>query len=104
MITQELYHFSDVKPSLSVTKVNFFRYETVNINTKVKPGWFFDKSSLGLVPVLEKDGDLMVESLITSDYLNEAYPNPSLYPSNPWKKAQDRGLVELWSNKVSSVL
>ncbi|XP_053649938.1 pyrimidodiazepine synthase isoform X2 [Cherax quadricarinatus] len=77
------------------------KHEIVNINLKSKPDWFFEKNPLGKVPALEKDGALMFESMVICDYLNEAYPEPPLYPADPWQKAHDRVFIELWS-KVSS--
>ncbi|XP_066984931.1 pyrimidodiazepine synthase-like isoform X1 [Macrobrachium rosenbergii] len=76
------------------------KHEVVNVNLRSKPGWLFEKNPLGKVPVLEKDGETIYESLITCDYLDEVYPNPPLYPSDPWKKAQDKVLIDRWA-KVS---
>ncbi|XP_047486611.1 pyrimidodiazepine synthase-like [Penaeus chinensis] len=83
-----------VRLVLDAKGVNF---ELVNINTHSKPDWFLGKSPLGKVPVLERDGEIICESAILSDYLDEVYPEPALYPKDPWKKAHDRSLAELWS-------
>lgn len=79
------------------------KHDIVNINLATKPEWFFQKNPLGKVPALELHGDVLFESLVTCDYLDELYPSPVLYPSDPWKKAQDRILIELF-NKVSSAM
>ncbi|XP_064113035.1 pyrimidodiazepine synthase-like isoform X2 [Macrobrachium nipponense] len=76
------------------------KHEVVNVNLRSKPDWLFEKNPLGKVPVLEKNGETIYESLITCDYLDEVYPNPPLYPSDPWKKAQDKVLIDRWA-KVS---
>ncbi|ROT85387.1 putative pyrimidodiazepine synthase-like [Penaeus vannamei] len=47
------------------------------------------------VPALEIDGETIFESDILCDYLDELYPEPALYPKDPWKKANDRVYVEL---------
>ncbi|XP_042240875.1 pyrimidodiazepine synthase-like [Homarus americanus] len=73
------------------------KHEVVYVNLKTKPDWLFEKNPRGKVPILEYNGRLLSESLVTCDYLDEAYPNPPLYPADPWKKAQDRVFVELWS-------
>lgn len=72
------------------------RYEIVNINTKVKPEWFFSKNPLGLVPVLEKDDKIVYESAICNEYLDEAYSDhgPRLFPSDPYAKARMQMLME----------
>lgn len=76
-----------------------FRHEIVNINLKQKPEWLFEKSPLGKVPSIEQNGQAIIESLVVCDYLDEAYPEPSLYPSDPWQKGRDRMFMELF-NKV----
>jgi len=77
------------------------KHDIVNIDLTRKPEWLFVKNPLGKVPALERNGEVLFESLITCDYLDQLYPTPSLYPSIPWKKAKDRILIELFS-KVSS--
>ena len=62
-----------------------------------KPDWFLERFPLSKVPALEIDGEFVYESLVTADYLEEAFPNPPLYPKNPWKKAVDKSLIETWS-------
>merc|ERR1711973_924762 len=47
--------------------------EVVNINLRSKPDWYFERNPLGKVPCLEFDGKVIYESLITADYLDEAY-------------------------------
>lgn len=76
------------------------RHDVVWVNLKNKPSWLFEKNPIGKVPILELNGKLMFESLPVCDYLDEVYPNPPLYPSDPWKKGVDKMLVEL-SSKVS---
>ncbi|KAG0710578.1 Pyrimidodiazepine synthase [Chionoecetes opilio] len=61
------------------------------------------KVLLGKVPSIELDGQVMIESRVICDYLDEAYPSPPLYPSDPWKKGHDRMLMELF-NKVSPAI
>jgi len=57
---------------------------------------------MGKVPTLElEDGNLIYESLVTCDYLDEVYPNRPLNSSDPLKKAQDRMLIELFGVKVN---
>ena len=69
-----------------------------------KPDWYFERNPLGKVPCLEMDGKLIFESLITCDYLDEVYPSPHLLNStDPYRKAQDRILIELF-NAVGSSL
>ncbi|CAD6232858.1 GSCOCT00007017001.2-RA-CDS [Cotesia congregata] len=70
-------------------------YDMVFVNLNDKPEWLTEKSPLGKVPFIEfEDGEILYESLIVVDYLNEAYPETNLYPSDPRAKAKDKILIE----------
>ncbi len=74
------------------------RHDIVNINLKNKPDWFLEKNPLGLVPTLETpSGQVIYESPITCDYLDEVYPEKKLLPSDPFEKAQQKMLLEHFS-------
>lgn len=63
-----------------------------------------NKSEGGKVPAIEfEDGKTLSESLIIADYLNEAYPEPPLYPADPLAKAFDRRLIDTFNNEVIRV-
>lgn len=75
-----------------------FSHEVININLKNKPDWFFEKNPAGLVPVLETSkGQLICESPITCEYLDEAFPGKKLMPSDPYERACQRMLLEDFS-------
>ncbi|XP_076829882.1 glutathione S-transferase omega-1-like [Brachyhypopomus gauderio] len=77
------------------------KYETMNIHLKDKPEWYLAKNPLGLVPTLETHlGQMICESLITSEYLDEAYPEKKLFPSDPFEKAQQKMLMEEFSKVI----
>ncbi|XP_068114491.1 glutathione S-transferase omega-1-like [Hyperolius riggenbachi] len=74
------------------------KHEVVNINLQDKPEWFFEKSPLGLVPSIEtSDGKIVFDSPIVCEYLDEAFPGVKLTPSDPYKKAQQKMLLEQFS-------
>ena len=79
------------------------RNEVINVNLVSKPEWYFERNPLGKVPCLEFDGNLVFESLITADYLDEVYPEPSLNSPDPLQKAKDRIFVELF-NKINGAM
>lgn len=54
----------------------------------------------GLVPALNHDGDILVESNIIVDYLNESFPQPSLMPEAPLERAA----VRWWMKKLDDGL
>jgi len=67
----------------------------VYVNLRDNPEWIFEKNPGGKVPTLEfNDGQVLYESVIVADYLDEAYRGPKLSSSDPYQKAVDRILVE----------
>lgn len=82
-------------------------HHTIYIDLIDKPEWYKEYSPLGKVPALqltkEKDQPALVESLIIASYLDEAYPQPQLFPSDPLQKALDKILIERFANVVSAV-
>ena len=52
-----------------------------------KPEWYFDINPRGKVPSLEKNGDIIYESDLTSNYVDEAYPGRKLTTADPLKRA-----------------
>ncbi|KAJ0004715.1 hypothetical protein NQD34_010929 [Periophthalmus magnuspinnatus] len=74
------------------------KHEIINIHLKEKPDWFLEKNPLGLVPTLETEaGEVVSESSITCDYLDEVYPQKKLLPSTPFGKAQQKMMLEHFS-------
>ncbi|KAL7990629.1 hypothetical protein Chor_014059 [Crotalus horridus] len=91
-------HCPFAQRTLLVLKAKGINHEIVNINLRNKPEWFFEKNPLGLVPVLETSkGQLISESPITCEYLDEAYPENKLYPADPYEKAYQKMLLEYFS-------
>lgn len=61
------------------------------------PAWFKEDSPLGKVPLLKVDGEVLFESAIITEYLDEVYP-PMLHPRDPLLRAKHRGWIEFGSN------
>ncbi|CAK1545011.1 unnamed protein product [Leptosia nina] len=71
-------------------------YEMVNIDLVNKPEWLNSKSPLGKVPSLEiAEGVCITESLIVSEYVDEAFPQRPLLPKDPVKRAKDKIIIEM---------
>jgi glutathione S-transferase len=49
------------------------------------------------VPLLKVEGEVLFESAIINEYLDEVYP-PMLHPENPLERAKHRGWIEFGSN------
>ncbi|KAJ8402752.1 hypothetical protein AAFF_G00364240 [Aldrovandia affinis] len=74
------------------------KHDTININLKDKPDWFLEKNPMGLVPVLETPaGEVIYESPITCDYLDDVYTDKKLIPADPFERAQQKMLLENFS-------
>ena len=69
-------------------------YETVVVDLDDRPAWIYEKNPLGKVPVLEEDAFVLPESAVIMEYLEERYPEPSLWPADPAERAFGRLLVE----------
>jgi len=93
--------------ALLVAAAKKIPYDVVNINLRTKPEFIFEKNPGGKVPTLELAGgkETLYESLIVSDYMDEAYPVSTghgggdgskinrLNSSDPVKRAKDRILI-----------
>ena len=78
-------------------------YETVNIDLSKKPQWYLNLNPAGLVPCLHLgEGKLIPESLITAEYLDQAYPENKLTPSDPYTNAQHKLIVEGFSKVITA--
>ena len=69
-------------------------YETVIVDLDDRPAWIYEKNPLGKVPVLEQDAFVLPESAVIMEYLEERYPEPPLWPSDPAERARGRLLVD----------
>lgn len=76
-------------------------YETVSIDLSDRPAWLYQKNPRGKVPVLEEDGGFVLpESLVIMEYLEERFPDPSLWPVDP----AERALARLWLDRFDDRL
>src|SRR6266850_1392362 len=56
---------------------------------------FLARTPMGKVPFLELDGTTLAESQVICEYLEETYPQKSLYPADPLARAKVRELIVL---------
>jgi len=76
-------------------------FDVININLTKKPEWFLEQT-LGTVPVVLHKDNIILESDITSDYIDELYPESKQTSSDPIQKAMDRVLVTKYAKMVGS--
>lgn len=73
-------------------------HEYVAIDLRNKPDWYHEVLPTGKVPLLEHNGYRIWESAIVCEYLEDAFPDKPLLPSEPGPKAGAR----IWIDWVSS--
>ena len=82
-------------------------FERINIDLAAKPDWFLKISPLGKVPLLliEQDGreDVLFESSVICEYLEETQPGKALHPADPLPRARHRGWMEFGSSILSDL-
>ncbi|MDH5183771.1 MAG: glutathione S-transferase family protein [Gammaproteobacteria bacterium] len=74
-------------------------FDITYIDLAEPPEWFLQISPLGKVPVLRVGDEVLFESAVINDYLDEVN-SPSLHPADPLAKAQNRAWIEFTSNLI----
>jgi glutathione S-transferase len=63
-------------------------------NKEQKKPEFLKLNPYGKIPVLIEDGNVLFESCIINEYLDEKYPDPPLMPKDPYLRGRGRVLVD----------
>jgi len=70
-------------------------YELVATNPFDKSGDFLKRSPLGRIPALEDEqGRSLADSTVIAEYLEERFPEPPLFPRDPYDRARVRWFDE----------
>lgn len=69
-------------------------FERTNVDLADKPAWFLALSPLGKVPLLRVEGEVLFESAVICEYLDETL-SPHLHPEEPLARAKERAYMEL---------
>jgi len=77
-------------------------HERQYIDLANKPDWFLKISPLGKVPALLVEDEILFESAVICEYLDEITPG-SLHPSDPLIKAKHRAWIEFGSSILNSI-
>ena len=67
-------------------------FEETHIDPRDKPDWFLQMNPKGKLPVLMHEGNLVRESAVVLEYLEDVLPEPALMPPTPYGRSQ----VRLW--------
>ena len=69
-------------------------YKHTEVDLKNKPGWFEEVSPYSKVPVLKCGDQVLYESVIINEFLDETFPEPALMPADPYFRAQARVWID----------
>jgi glutathione S-transferase len=72
------------------------------IDLSNKPDWFRRISPLGKVPLLKVNEEVLFESAVICEYLNEITPG-SLHPADPLQRAKHRSWIEFGSSILNNI-
>ncbi len=72
-------------------------YDIEYIELGDPPDWFKEASPLGKVPILFVGDQVLFESAVINEYLDEATPGRSLHPEDPLRRAKHRAWIEFTS-------
>lgn len=90
-----------VQKAIIVLKQKQIDYDIEYIDLAAPPGWFLKISPFGKVPVLIMDKDVIFESTVINEFLEEAFPN-KLHPADLIQRAKNRSWIEFSSSCLSA--
>lgn len=77
-------------------------FRRVDVDLSDKPDWFRAISPLGKVPLLRIGDDVLFESAVIVEYLEETTHNP-LHPRDPLQRAKHRAWMEFGSSMLADI-
>jgi glutathione S-transferase len=77
-------------------------FDRVYVDLAAKPAWFVTQSPLGKTPLLKIGDDVLFESAVICEYLEDTLPHP-LHPEDPLERARHRGWMEFGSAILNDI-
>src|SRR5262245_16219971 len=77
-------------------------FERIDIDLSQKPDWFLKISPLGKVPVLKVGDDVIFESAVITEFLEDTV-TPALHPQDPVRRADHRAWIEFAGVVLSDI-
>ncbi|HVV67452.1 MAG TPA: glutathione S-transferase family protein [Gammaproteobacteria bacterium] len=74
-------------------------FTTTYVNLLEKPEWFLQISPLGKIPLLRINDQVLFESAIINEYLDETHA-PQMHPEDPLLRARHRAWIEFSSELI----
>ncbi len=78
-------------------------YKHTEVDLKNKPVWFEEVSPYSKVPVLKCGDQVIYESVIINEFVDENFDGPSLMPSDPFQRAQARIWIDYSNTRFIDV-
>lgn len=91
-----------VQRSVITLKHKGVPFDTTFIQLNDLPSWFEEVSPLGKVPVLKVDGEVLFESAVINEFLDESFGERML-SDNALERAQQRAWIELGSAGIMAM-
>lgn len=82
-------------------------HEIVNVHVRNKPEWLFNLNPNGTVPIIEYKGQVIYDSAVTCQLLEEVFPgteSEALLPADPFKRAEIKLFLALSDTKTRNVV
>ncbi len=77
-------------------------FDITYIDLSDPPDWFLEISPLGKVPILKVDDDILFESAVINEYLDDI-TDGELQPREPLARARNRAWIEFASNMLDNL-
>ena len=77
-------------------------FDITYIDLSDPPDWFVEISPLGKVPILKVDDDILFESAVINEYLDDI-TDGELQPREPLARARNRAWIEFASNMLDNL-
>jgi glutathione S-transferase len=75
-------------------------FEVTEIDLKNKPDWFLKISPYGKVPVLQHGEEVLYESAVINEYLDEVFPDVRMLAEQPAARAHMRIWIDFCNTRV----
>ena len=91
-----------VQRAVITLKYKNIDFDITYIDLADPPDWFSDISPLGKVPVLKVDDEVLFESAVINEYLDDI-TDGALQPKEPLARAKNRAWIEFASNMLGNL-
>lgn len=91
-----------VQRAVIMLNKNNMGYKITYVDLANQPQWFKEISPMGKVPVLKVDDEVLFESAVISEFINDISPN-NMHPNDALIRAKNRAWIEFGSNILADM-